>query len=197
MKKFLVSLLCLFPMSVFALEFVNDVSISSDGIGISYNQDGNELRVSYDGLSLYNADEIQVGLEYAISLPAWSSGFDVAATYEFTDVEDSVVGLSAGLDWSGIKLDTSLDWNINTSDFDAKVGTGYDLFGLDGSVTSKWDVDDFSYEGMDVIAGYTWKVSDTFSVRPNVTLPFDSGFSRGDLTAGVSINITFGSTSTE
>ena len=121
MKKFLVSLLCLFPMSVFALEFVNDVSVSSGDIGFSYDQDGNELRVSYDGLSIYNADEVQVGLEYEISLPAWSSGFDVAATYEFTDVEDNVVGLSAGLDWSGVKLDTSLDWNINTSDFDAIV----------------------------------------------------------------------------
>ena len=197
MKKFLIPLLCLFPMSVFALDFVNDVSVSSEGVGISYDQDGNELRISYDGLSLYNADEIQVGLEYAISLPAWSSGFDVAATYEFTDVEDNVVGLSAGLDWSDIKLDTSLEWNINTSDFDAKVGTGYDLFGLDGSVTSKWDVDDFSYEGMDIDAGYTWNVSDTFSVRPSLTIPVDSDWGRGDLVAGVSISLSFGSTSTE
>ena len=181
-------------MSVFALEFVNDVSVSSDGVGFSYNQDGNELRVSYDGLSLYHADEIQVGLEYAIALPAWSSGFDVAATYEFTDVEDSIVGLSAGLELSGVKLDTSLDWNINNSDFDAKIGTGYDLFGLDGSVTSKWDVDDFTYNGLDIDTGYTWNVSDNISVRPNLTVPVDSDWKRGDLVAGVSVKISFGPT---
>ena len=50
---------------------------------------------------------------------------------------------------------------------------------------------------MDVAAGYTWAVSDSFSVRPNITIPFDDGFSRGDLTAGVSINLSFGSTPSE
>jgi hypothetical protein len=94
-------------------------------------------------------------------------------------------------------LDANFDWNINDTDFDAKLGTGYALLGVDGSVTSKWDVDDFSYEGMDVTAGYTWNVTDTFSVRPNVTVPFDDDFTRGDLTAGVSISLSFGSTSSE
>jgi len=61
-------------------------------------------------------------------------------------------------------------------------------------VTSKWDVDDFSYEGMDVTAGYTWNVTDTFSVRPNLKVPFDEDFGRGDLTVGVSISLSFGST---
>jgi len=45
---------------------------------------------------------------------------------------------------------------------------------------------------MDVTAGYTWKVSDTFSVRPNVTLPIDDDWKRGDIVAGVSITINFG-----
>ena len=46
-------------------------------------------------------------------------------------------------------------------------------------------------------AGYTWAVTDTFSVRPNVTVPFDDDFTRGDLTAGVSISLSFGSTPSE
>ena len=97
----------------------------------------------------------------------------------------------------GINFDTAFDWNINDADFGAEIGTGYEVFGVEGSVTSNWDVDDFSYEGMDVAAGYTWAVTDTFSVRPNVTLPFDSEFGRGEITAGVSISLSFVSTSTE
>ena len=64
-------------------------------------------------------------------------------------------------------------------------------------MTSNWDVDDLTYEGMDVTAGYTWNVTDTFSVRPNLTVPFDEDFGRGELTAGVSISLSFGATSTE
>ena len=80
---------------------------------------------------------------------------------------------------------------FNDTEFDAKVGTGYTLFGLDGKVTSNWDVDKFSYEGLDLNAGYTWTVTDNFSVRPNVTLPLDDDWARGDVTAGVSIVVSF------
>ena len=47
---------------------------------------------------------------------------------------------------------------------------------------------------MDVTAGYTWSVTDNFSVRPNLTIPFDEDFGRGDLTAGLSISLSFGGT---
>ena len=71
------------------------------------------------------------------------------------------------------------------------------MFGLDGSATTNWDLDDFAYDGLDVGAGYTLKLSDSFSIRPNVTIPFDDDFNRGDLTAGVSISLSFGSSSSE
>ena len=118
-------------------------------------------------------------------------------SYDYTNESDHVVGVDTSFEYVGINLDANFDWNITDTDFDAKLGTGYTLLGVDGSVTSKWDVDDFSYEGMDVTAGYTWNVTDTFSVRPNVTVPFDDDFTRGDLTAGVSISLSFGSTSSE
>ncbi len=95
----------------------------------------------------------------------------------------------------GASIDADFTWNVNDGDIVAKVGTGYEIFGLDGSVTSNWDVDDASYEGMDVTAGYTWTVADNFSVRPNLTVPFDDDFTRGDLTAGVSISVRFGNSS--
>ena len=97
----------------------------------------------------------------------------------------------------GVNLDAGVDWNIDDASFAGTVGTGYSMFGLDGSATTNWDLDDFAYEGMDVTAGYTWAVTDSFSVRPNVTIPFDDGFSRGDLTAGLSISLSFGSNSSE
>ena len=103
----------------------------------------------------------------------------------------------------------TMEFSIYFDDFDeqnvddynsggyGEIGTGYSLFGVDGSATTNWDIDDFSYEGLDIDAGYTWAVTDTFSVRPNVTVPFDEDFTRGDLTAGISISLSFGSSSTE
>jgi len=184
-------------MSVFALEFVSDVSISSEKVSFGFDQDGNELRVGYDVLSLYTSDGVQLGVEvdvYNLFAPGDAlpfTGLNGLVSYEYTDDDESVVGFSVGIDVANLNLDTSLDWNINTSDFDAKVGTGYDFLNLDGSFTSKWDVDDFSYNGLDVDIGYTWNVSDNFSVRPNITLPIDSDWKRGDLGAGVSIKITY------
>jgi hypothetical protein len=95
----------------------------------------------------------------------------------------------------GVDFDAGVDWNIDNASFSGKVGTGYNMFGFDGSATSNWDLDDFGYTGLDVDAGYTLKLSDNFSIRPNVSIPFDDDFTRGDLTAGVSISLSFGSAS--
>ena len=197
MKKFLIPLLCMYPMSVFALDFVSDVSVTSGSTTFSYDQDGDEFKIEQDGLAAYFSDDVALGLEYTSTLLE-GAGVSVSAHYEYTEEDDSVIGVNSSFKQFGVVLDAAIDWNVNDSDVSAKLGTGYSILGVDGALTSKWDVDDFSYEGMDVTAGYTWKVSDTFSVRPNVKLPFDSDWARGDLVAGVSINITFGdNTSTE
>ena len=193
MKKFLIPLLCMYPMSVFALDFVSDVSVTSGSTTFSYNQSGDKFKIEQDGLAAYFSDDVALGLEYTSTLLE-GAGVSVSAHYEYTEEDDSVIGVNSSFKQFGVVLDAGVDWNVNDSDVSAKLGTGYSILGIDGALTSKWDVDDFSYEGMDVTAGYTWNVTDTFSVRPNVTVPFDDDFTRGDLTAGVSISLSFGST---
>ena len=197
MKKFLIPLLCMYPMSVFALDFVSDVSVTSGSTTFSYDQGGDKFKIEQNGLAAYFSDDVALGLEYTSTLLE-GAGVSFSAHYEYTEEDDSVIGITSGFEQFGVVLNAAVDWNVNDSDVSAKLGTGYSILGIDGALTSKWDVDDFSYEGMDVTAGYTWKVSDTFSVRPNVKLPFDGDWTRSDLVAGVSIKITFGgNTSTE
>ena len=193
MKKFLIPLLCLFPMSAFALTPVSDVTVTSDNTSIAFDQDGDALTIGHGGLSFSTSDTVDIGIAYDADFGLFSGG----VSYDYTTDEESVVGVSTTLSQFGAELDAELSWNVNDSDISAKLGTGYAVAGIDGSVTSNWDIDDFGYEGMDIDAGYTWNVSDNFSVRPNVTMPIDEDWNRGDLVAGISINITFGSTSTE
>ena len=194
MKKFLMALMLMVPMSTYALSVgvENDVTIGSNGSFVTV--DGSAVTIGTSGLSFTNSDSVRIGVDYATSLIGGLSG---GVSYDYTTGNDHVVGVDTTIEYWGANLDTTFAWNVNDTDFDATIGTGYNLFGLDGSVTTNWDVDDFAYEGLDVAAGYTWNVTDSFSVRPNVTLPLDSGFSRGDLTAGVSINLSFGSTPSE
>ena len=196
MKKFLMALLLMVPMSAYALSVgvVNDVNVSVGSATFGVDQDGNKVSVGASGLTFSTSDTVDFGVAYSTSL---LGGLEAGLSYDYTNESDHVVGVDTSFVYLGINLDTTFDWNINDTDFDAKLGTGYGIFGLDGSVTSKWDVDDFSYEGMDVTAGYTWNVTDTFSVRPNLKVRFDDDFTRGDLTAGVSISLSFGSTSSE
>ena len=196
MKKFLTAMILMIPMSAYALSIgvVNDVNVSVGSATFGVDQDGNKVSVGASGLIFSTSDTVDFGVAYSTSL---LGGLEGGLSYDYTSKSDHVVGVDTTFKYLGINLDADFDWNINNTDFDAKLGTGYNIFGLDGSVTSKWDVDNFSYEGIDVTAGYTWAVTDTFSVRPNVTVPFDDGFSRGDLTAGVSISLSFGTTPSE
>jgi len=120
-----------------------------------------------------------------------------SASYDYTVNDEHVLGFDTSTSLLGVNLDAGVDWNIDDTSFAGTVGTGYSVFGLDGKATTNWDLDDFAYEGMDLDAGYTWVLTDNFSDRPNITIPFDEDFKRGDITAGVSVNLSFGSTSTE
>jgi len=194
MKKFLTTLLCLCPISAFALSTESDVSVTSGSTSISFDQTGDEFIIGHRGLSFSTSDTVDVGVAYDVDFGLFSGG----VFYDYTTDEENVVGVTTTLSQFGAELDTELSWNINdSSEISAEVGTSYAIAGVDGSVTSIWDVDDFGYEGLDIDVGYTWDVSDTFSVRPNITVPVDSDWERGDLVAGLSINITFGNTSTE
>ena len=200
MKKFLLALAagagliligCQQEAEALDVDFVSDVTIASQGISIGLDQDGDKFSVGAGGLTVATSNTSQIGVEYASTV--W--GVTGSASYSYTSDDEHELGFDTSTSVLGVNLDAGIDWNIDDASFDGTVGTGYSMFGLDGSATTNWDLDDFAYEGMDVTAGYTWSVTDNFSVRPNVTIPFDDGFSRGDLTAGVSISLSFGAAS--
>ena len=202
MKKFLVALAagagliligCQKEAEALDVDFISDVTIASHGVTIGMDQDGDKFSVGAAGLTVSTSDTSQIGIEYGSTV--W--GVTGSASYDYTSNDEHLLGFDTSTSLLGVDLDAGVDWNIDDASFAGTVGTGYSMFGLDGSATTNWDLDDFTYEGMDVTAGYTWAVTDSFSVRPNVTIPFDDGFSRGDLTAGVSISLSFGATSTE
>ena len=196
MKKLLMALMIMLPVSAYALSVnvENDVNVSVGGATFGVDQGGNKVSVGVSGLTFSTSDTVDFGVAYSTSL---LGGLEAGLSYDYTNESDHVVGVDTSFEYVGINLDADFDWNITDTDFDAKLGTGYTLLGLDGNVTSKWDVDDFSYEGMDVTAGYTWNVTECLSVRRNVPGPLDERFPRGNLTAGVSISLSFGETSTE
>ena len=196
MKKFLMALYLMSPMSVYALSIgvEHDAIVSAHGVTIGVDQDGNKVSLGTSGLTFSTSDTVDFGVAYSTSLIGGLTG---GVSYDYTNESDHVLGVDTTVEYWGIGFDAGFDWNVNDTDLTASIGTGYSLFGVDGSLTSNWDVDDFAYKGFDVDAGYTWAVTDKFSVRPNITVPFDDDFTRGELTAGVSISLSFGSTSTE
>ena len=121
-----------------------------------------------------------MGIEYGMTF----SGITGSASYDYTSADEHELGFDTSVSMLGVSVDAGLDWNIDNSSFDASLGSGFEAFGLDGSVTSYWDIDDFGFTGMDIDAGYTMNLTDNFSIRPNVTIPFDDDFERGDLTSG-------------
>ena len=173
------------------VDFVSDLSIASHGVTIGLDQDGDELSVGAGGLTVSTSDSSQIGIEYASTI--W--GVTGSASYSYTSDDEHALGFDTSTTLLGVGLDAGIDWNIDDASFAGTVGTGYSMFGLDGSATTNWDLDDFAFDGLDVEAGYTWAVTDSFAIRPNVTVPFDEDFGRGDLSAGVSISLSFGSVS--
>ena len=173
------------------VDFVSDVSIASHGVTIGLDQDGDKFSVGAGGLTVSSSDTSQIGVKYGTTI----MGITGSASYDYTSDDEHALGFDTSVALLGVNVDAGMDWNIDDASFSGSLGSGFSAFGLDGSATTNWDLDDFGYEGLDVDAGYTWAVTDSFSVRPNVSIPFDDDFGRGDLTAGISISLSFGSAS--
>lgn len=186
------ALMILAPMGAYALDVdvLNDVKVTGNDASIKVAQDGNEVTVGVGGLSFSNSDTVTFGIAYETDL---LFGLNGGLSYDYATNDDHILGLDTGFETFGATIDASFAWNTSDTDFTVDLGTGYSIFGVDGSVTSYWDLDDTSYKGMDVTTGYTWAVTDSFSVRPNLTVPFDEDFTREDISAGVSIVISFDS----
>ena len=170
------------------VDFVSDVTVASHGVVIGMDQDGDEFSVGAAGLTVSTSDTSQLGIEYASTI--W--GVTGSASYSYTSDDEHALGFDTSTSLLGVNLDAGIDWNIDDSSFDASLGTGYSAFGLDGSVTSYWSIDDFGFTSMDIDAGYTMNLTDNVSLRPNVTIPFDDDFERGSISAGFSVSISFG-----
>ncbi len=194
MKKLLVALLCMAPLSAmaFSTSWEHDLAISSGGTSVTFDQDGSEFAASHNGLSISTSDTVDIGISYSTSLLGALSG-TVSLDHHADD--DNVVGLETSFSQWGASITPSLDWNVNDTDFDSTVKVGYGLFGLDTYYSVNFDVDELEFAGSETGVGYTWQVSDGFSLTPNLTVPFDSDWDRGTVVAGISLNISFGSSS--
>ena len=216
MKKFLIALVCVLPMSVLAADFGTigvsatatnnngvtlgfgddgnvDVSLAGAGFTFGFDQDGNKLSLGTRGISLSHSDTTRIGLGYSAGIGLLDGG----VSYDYGTDGDHTIGGSTTVSLAGFAFDTSLDWNLTDSNLTGELGTSYEIAGINTSATSNWDIDDFSYEGIDFDAGYTWQVTDGLSLTPSVGMGFDSDWNRGDATASVAMSLSFGSTSTE
>ena len=210
MKKLVFALMML-PMSLFAADFDRigvDVSafsndgvhlgiadsgslslgLAGDGYTFTFNQDDNDMAVSAYGVELSRSDSKKVGVGYGAGIGI----FDGGVHYNWMSSGDHVVGGGTTLTVGGVDLATAADWNLTASDITGTVGTSMDLWGAQASAVSKWDIDDFSYDGLELDAGYAIPVAAGIHITPSVGVGFDSDWSRGDATASVAVILSFG-----
>ena len=116
-SRVLLALTLMAPMASYALsvDVENDLTVRSGDTSVLVDQDKNKLQVKYGSLSLYKSDDVQLGTELDV---IDFSGLTGSIHYEYTEDNDSVVGLSTGFSLFGINLDTKLDWNVNETEFD-------------------------------------------------------------------------------
>ena len=210
MKKLLFALLAL-PMSLFAADFHRigvDVSgFNSDGVhfGVSdggdlslglvgdgytftFKQDKNDMAVSAYGVELSRSNSKKVGVGYGAGVGILDGGVH----YNWMESGDHVLGGGTTLTVGGFDLETAADWNLTASDLTGTVGTSMDLWGAKASALSKWDIDDFSYDGLELGAGYSIPVAAGLYITPSVGVDFDDEWSRGDATASIAVMLSFG-----
>ena len=214
MKKLVFALMML-PMSLFAADFDRigvDVSafnndgvhlgiadsgslrlgLAGDGYTFTFNQNDNDMAVSAYGVELSRSDSKKVGVGYGAGIGI----FDGGVHYNWMSSGDHVVGGGTTLTVGGFDLATAADWNLTASDITGTVGTSMDLWGAQASAVSKWDIDDFSYDGLELDAGYAIPVAAGIHITPSVGVAFDSDWGRGDATASVAVILSFGRSAT-
>ena len=105
--------------------------------------------------------------------------------------DDNVVGIDTSLSMWGMGFAPSVDWNVTDSEFDGEMKVSYGIAGIDTSTTFKYDIDETDFSGSELAFGYSWNVASNVTITPNITVPFDTDWERGDATAGLSLNLTF------
>jgi len=196
MKKLLVALLCMAPLSAmaFTTSWNHDLTVGTGGTSVSFDQDGNSFAASHNGLSISTSDTVDIGVSYSTTLLGALSA-TVGLDHQADD--DNIIGVETSFSQWGATVTPSLDWNVNDSDFDSTVKVGYGMFGLDSYYSLDFDVDETEFSGSEAGVGYSWQVADGYTLTPNLTVPFDSDWERGTVVAGISLNISWGGSSSE
>ena len=196
MKKTLIALLCMAPLSAmaFTTDWSHDITVGTGNTSVSFDQSGNKFAASHNSLSISTSDTVDIGVSYSTTL---LGALDATVGLDHQADDDNVIGLETSFGQWGATITPSLDWNVNDTDFDSTVKVGYGIFGLDSYYSLDYDVDDTEFSGSEVGVGFGWQVANGFTLTPNLTVPFDSDWDRGTLVAGISLNISFGGSPTE
>jgi hypothetical protein len=168
---------------------VYSFGLAGDGYTFTFDGSDNDMELGVSGVYLSHSDLKNVGVGYGAGVGIFDGGIH----YNWMTNGDHVVGGATTLTVRGVGLETSVDWNLSASDINGKVGTSIDLWGAQASAVSKWDVDSFSFDGVDFSAGYEIPVADGLAVTPALSMGLDEDWDRGDLKASVGISMSFGS----
>lgn len=168
---------------------VYSFGLAGDGYTFTFDGSDNDMELGVSGVYLSHSDSKNVGVGYGAGVGI----FDGGVHYNWMTNGDHVVGGATTLTVRGVGLETSVDWNLSASDINGKVGTSIDLWGAQASAVSKWDIDSFSFDGVDFSAGYEIPVADGLAVTPALSMGLDEDWDRGDLKASVGISMSFGS----
>ncbi|HJP09538.1 MAG TPA: hypothetical protein QGF27_05915 [Arenicellales bacterium] len=167
MKRIIVSaFLLLLPISASSVDFLNDISVTYGAFSIGYAQE--DVAKGHDEISLgYNEWSVFHSNEAKIGIEYEfelpAGDLSAAVFLEHSDADENTMGASLSREFAQISLQPEVTWNIDTSEHTFEFG-----------------------------AGYTWEMSDTFSVTPNITIPFDNDWDRDEMIAGLSVSIKLG-----
>ena len=194
MKKLFLSLLIALPFlaacqeKAEAMDWYHDITVAHGNTSLSYDNDGDKVTVGVGGTSLWHSDSVDVGVGYDINL---GGSLSLSASYEYEADEDSVIGVGTTVSMFGLALVPSVDWNISDSQWSGNLSTSYDVFGARLDASLDMDLDDPGLTGSEYTLGYSLALSESVSVTPSLSIPFDSDWERGDLEAGISITASF------
>ena len=70
MKKTLVALLCMAPLSAmaFTTDWSHDLTVGTGDTSVSFDQSGNEFSASHNGLGISTSDTVDIGVSYTTTL---------------------------------------------------------------------------------------------------------------------------------
>ena len=110
MKKYLIALVaglglivagCGEKAEALDVDFVSDLSITTEGWTIGVDQDGDALSVSAGGVTLSTSDTTQIGIEYGMTF----SGITGSASYDYTSADEHELGFDNSVSMLGVSVD--------------------------------------------------------------------------------------------